>query len=95
VKRVIQPGFKTEGDVIALLGETHNDLSLSEYSVTARNGNPTVREGANVPHLDLNLELAVQAACLRAAEAGLLKVGTRLLGWWTGSGPGGILLLFA
>jgi len=73
VKRVIQPGFKTEGDVIALLGETHNDLSLSEYSVTARNGNPTVREGANVPHLDLNLELAVQAACLRAAEAGLLK----------------------
>jgi len=87
VKRVIQPGFKTEGDVIALLGETHHDLSLSEYSVTARNGNPTVREGANklagssptvreganVPHLDLNLELAVQAACLRAAEAGLLK----------------------
>ena len=87
VKRVIQPGFKTEGDVIALLGETHNDLSLSEYAVTARNGNPTVREGANtlagssptvreganVPYLDLNLELAVQAACLRAAEAGLLR----------------------
>ena len=87
VKRVIQPGFKSKGDVIALLGETQNDLSLSEYSVTARNGNPTVREGAdasagssptvregaNVPHLDLNLELAVQAACLRAADAGLLK----------------------
>jgi len=86
VKRVIQPGFKNEGDVIALLGETHN-LSLSEYSVRVRNGNPTVREGAdalagsrptvsegaNVPHLDLNLELAVQAACLRAAEAGLLR----------------------
>ena len=57
VKRVIQPGFKNEGDVIALLGETHNDLSLS----------------TNLPHLDLNLELAVQAACLRAAEAGLLR----------------------
>jgi phosphoribosylformylglycinamidine synthase len=26
-----------------------------------------------VPHLDLNRELAVQSACLRAAEAGLLK----------------------
>jgi phosphoribosylformylglycinamidine synthase len=50
VKRVIQPGFKTEGDLIALLGKT----------------------GA-VPKLDLNHELAVQAACLRAAESGLLK----------------------
>jgi len=73
VKRVIQPGFKNAGDVIALLGETHNDLSLSEYSVTARHRNPTVREGTNVPDLDLNRELAVQSACLRAAEAGLLK----------------------
>jgi len=86
VKRVIQPGFKTEGDVIALLGETRGDLSLSEYA----SGSPTVREGAradtetgtlpdgrvsavHVPHLDLNLELAVQAACLRGAEAGLLR----------------------
>jgi len=73
VKRVIQPGFKTEGDVIALLGETHNDLSLSEYSVTLCNGNPAVREGTNLPQLDLSLELAVQAACLRGAEAGLLR----------------------
>ena len=67
VKRVIQPGFKAEGDVIALLG-----------------GNPTVREGASetvtqacgvpaLPVLDLDREIAVQAACLRAAEAGLLR----------------------
>jgi phosphoribosylformylglycinamidine synthase subunit PurL len=72
VKRVIQPGFKHEGDVIALLGITSDDLSLSEYA----DGNPTVKKGADVgavPKLDLNLELAVQAACLRAAEAGLLK----------------------
>src|SRR5204863_6653597 len=54
VKRVIQPGFKNEGDVIALLGTTRQS------------------EG-DVPQLDLNLELAVQSACLRAAEAGLLK----------------------
>jgi phosphoribosylformylglycinamidine synthase len=72
VKRVIQPGFKNEGDLIALLGETNDDLSLSEYA----SGNPTVREGAPaevVPVLDLQRELAVQTACLRAAEAGLLK----------------------
>ena len=83
VKRVIQPGFKTEGDVIALLGETHDDLSLTEYASrnrTVREGadalagtSPTVRESARVPRLDLNLELAVQTTCLRAAEAGLLK----------------------
>ncbi|MGZ5437177.1 MAG: phosphoribosylformylglycinamidine synthase subunit PurL [Pyrinomonadaceae bacterium] len=66
VKRVIQPGFKKEGDVIALLGTTNDD---------DRGSSPTVREGvdAGVPKLDLQRELAVQAACLRAAEAGLLR----------------------
>jgi phosphoribosylformylglycinamidine (FGAM) synthase-like enzyme len=53
VKRVIQPGFKKEGDVIALLGVTKNE--------------------GQVPVLDLDRELAVQAACLRAADAGLLR----------------------
>src|SRR5688572_10323011 len=53
VKRVIQPGFKKEGDVIALLGVT--------------------RDEGQIPALDLQRELAVQAACLRAAEAGLLR----------------------
>ncbi|MGQ0762834.1 MAG: phosphoribosylformylglycinamidine synthase subunit PurL [Acidobacteriota bacterium] len=84
VKRVIQPGFKKEGDVIALLGTTVNNLSVSEYEAPMRDGaadsargsSPTVREGSGeprVPLLDLNRELAVQAACLRAAEAGLLR----------------------
>jgi len=54
VKRVVSPGFKNEGDVIALLGTTQDDLSR------------------NVPLLDLERELAVQKACLEAAEAGLL-----------------------
>jgi len=54
VKRVVSPGFKNEGDVIALLGTTQDDLSR------------------NVPVLDLERELAVQKACLEAAEAGLL-----------------------
>lgn len=38
--------------------------------------NPTVREGADpirVPQIDLDAELAVQTACLRAAAAGLLR----------------------
>jgi phosphoribosylformylglycinamidine synthase len=54
VRRVVSPGFKKSGDVIALLGTTQDDLVNL------------------VPKLDLDLELAVQKACLEAAEAGLL-----------------------
>ncbi len=68
VKRVIQPGFKQPGDLIAMLGDTRADLSNSEYAaVIERNPN------GRVPVLDLEVEKAVQAACLRAAEAGLLR----------------------
>jgi phosphoribosylformylglycinamidine synthase len=52
VRRVVSPGFKKEGDVIALLGTTYDE--------------------GNVPALDFDRELAVQRACLAAAEAGLL-----------------------
>jgi phosphoribosylformylglycinamidine synthase len=74
VRRVVQPGFKTEGDVIALLGTTNNDLSISEYA-TVVEGETTDEMLANgeLPKLDLQLETAVQGACLEAAEAGLLS----------------------
>src|SRR5258708_36682446 len=71
VKRLVQPGFKNPGDFIALLGMTREDLSLSEYAKVI-GGNPTIREGA-VPVLDLEAEVSVQTACLRAAENGLLR----------------------
>jgi phosphoribosylformylglycinamidine synthase len=67
VRRAIVPGFKKDGDVIALLGTTHDDLSISEFAVTIAG----VTSG-KVPELDLGRELAVQKACLAAAEAGLL-----------------------
>jgi phosphoribosylformylglycinamidine synthase len=67
VRRVVSSGFKHEGDVIALLGTTQNDLSMSEFSASV--GGMTAGE---VPALDLERELAVQRACLEAAEAGLL-----------------------
>ena len=57
VKRAVLPGFKKEGDVIALLGTTQDDL----FPVSGK-----------VPALDLDREVAVQKACLAAAEAGLL-----------------------
>src|SRR5439155_8836790 len=72
VRRVVQPGFKNPGDFIALLGTTGEDLAASEYAAVI---NPTVREGAEtkLPKLDLETELAVQLACLRAAQNGLLR----------------------
>ncbi|HEV2837012.1 MAG TPA: AIR synthase-related protein, partial [Pyrinomonadaceae bacterium] len=73
VRRVITPGFKKEGDVIALLGTTADDLLNSEYAVSI--GGVTTEEivgNGKVPELDLKREVAVQEACLEAAEAGLL-----------------------
>jgi phosphoribosylformylglycinamidine synthase len=71
--RIIQHGFKTSGDMIALLGATADDLSISEYAATIerRTTDEMIREG-RVPVLDLERERAVQEACLRAAESGLL-----------------------
>ena len=73
-RRIIQPGFKQEGDLVALLGTTNDDLSISEYAATVA-GQTTeemLRRG-RVPALDLKLEKAVQETCLRAAEEGLLR----------------------
>jgi phosphoribosylformylglycinamidine synthase len=74
VHRVIQPGFKHEGVVVALLGETHDDLSISEYAATVlgQSTDEMIATG-RVPQIDLSREVAVQAACLEAAEAGLLN----------------------
>jgi phosphoribosylformylglycinamidine synthase len=74
VHRVVQPGFKREGDLIALLGTTADDLTLSEYAVTV--GGRSVSEliaSGKVPEVDLKLEKAIQDTCLEAAEAGLLQ----------------------
>jgi phosphoribosylformylglycinamidine synthase II len=73
VRRVVQPGFKKDGDLIALLGTTSDDLSISEYAavVEGRSTEEMIAQGA-VPKIDLRTELAVQTTCLAAAEAGLL-----------------------
>ena len=74
VRRVVQPGFKKENDVIALLGVIGDDLIMSEYSVSVLGANPEEFISSTfVPELDLKLERRVQAACLQAAEAGLLR----------------------
>jgi phosphoribosylformylglycinamidine synthase II len=73
VRRVVSPGFKKSGDVIALLGTTQDDLSMSEYAVSiAGVTTAEIAAAGKVPELDMERELAVQKACLEAAEAGLL-----------------------
>ena len=73
VRRVVSPGFKKEGDLIALLGVTQDDLSTSEYAVSiAGMTTQEIAASGKVPALDLDRELAVQKACFDAAEAGLL-----------------------
>jgi phosphoribosylformylglycinamidine synthase II len=67
-RKVIQPGFKNPGDLIALLGVTNDDLAGSEYLSVTQNA-----VGDRIPKLDLSAELAVQTACLGAAQKGLLR----------------------
>jgi phosphoribosylformylglycinamidine synthase len=69
VRRVIQPGFKNPGDFVGLLGATSEDLAAaSEYAAVIQGAVPD-----SVPALDLEAERAVQLACLRAAQNGLLR----------------------
>jgi phosphoribosylformylglycinamidine synthase len=70
VRRVVQPGFKKEGDIVVLLGTTEEDLSLSEYAAVCVESNDA---GVAVPKLNLDRELSVQRTCIEAAEAGLLQ----------------------
>jgi phosphoribosylformylglycinamidine synthase subunit PurL len=73
VKRTIQPGFKKDGDLIALLGTTADDLSLSEYAASIEGLTTSqLLDDGEVPRFNMELELAVQRACLEAAESGLL-----------------------
>jgi len=73
IRRVIQHGFKSSDSLIALLGTTRDDLSISEYAATVvgRTTEEMIGEGL-VPELHLNLERTVQEACLEAAGAGIL-----------------------
>jgi phosphoribosylformylglycinamidine synthase subunit PurL len=73
VKRVVSPGFKKQGDLVALLGTTQDDLSMSEYAVTVAGATTAeIAASGRVPALDLGRELMVQKTCIEAAEAGLL-----------------------
>jgi phosphoribosylformylglycinamidine synthase len=75
VRRVVTQGFKRGGHLVALVGESGEDLAASEYEATVqgRKVEEMIAAGARVPRLDLGREKAVQEAVLLAAEEGLLQ----------------------
>jgi phosphoribosylformylglycinamidine synthase len=67
-KHITTQWFKESGDVVLLLGTTHNDLGASEL-LSVLTGEAT---GA-VPKIDLAQEKNVQQACLKAIQAAGLR----------------------
>lgn len=73
-RKIITCGFKSEGDLIALLGETKDDLAASEFAQTVLGlTTDELIENGIVPKLDLGLEKRVQATCLKLADEYALK----------------------
>lgn len=60
--------FKTEGDIILLLGETKEELGGSEYLKIIHK-----LDKGMPPHMDLDLESRVQEACLSAIQSGIIN----------------------
>jgi phosphoribosylformylglycinamidine synthase len=73
-RKIITQGFKNEGDLIALLGETKDDLHAGEYaqSVLKLTTDELIENGI-VPQIDLDLEKRVQQTCLNLADKFLLN----------------------
>ena len=69
VRKLITCGFKNDGDVIAILGVTKDDLAASEYAQTilGLTTNELIENG-EVPTLDLDLEVKVQQTLLNLAN---------------------------
>jgi phosphoribosylformylglycinamidine synthase len=73
-RKIITQGFKSEGDLIALLGTTNDDLSVSEFAQTVLGiSTDELIETGTVPVIDLDLEKRVQETCLKLADQYLLK----------------------
>ncbi|MBI5048795.1 MAG: phosphoribosylformylglycinamidine synthase subunit PurL [Deltaproteobacteria bacterium] len=68
ISRYATQWFKTEGDIIILLGETKDELGGSEYLKIIHK-----LDKGKPPHLNLDLEARVQEACLNAIHDGIIK----------------------
>ena len=73
-RKIITHGFKNEGDLIAILGTTNDDLDASEFAQTIL-GISTDELIANgiAPQIDLNEEMLIQKTLLRLADQMLIS----------------------
>jgi len=68
VESHVTPWFKSEGDLVVLLGRSREELGGSEYLKVVHGlvrGTP--------PWVDLKLERAVQQSCLKAIQKGIIR----------------------
>ncbi len=73
-RKIITHGFKSNGDLIAVLGKTEDDLAASEFAQTVLGlSTAEMIESGIAPHVDLDLELRVQQALLRLADEMLVR----------------------
>ncbi len=73
-RKIITHGFKKEGDLIAVLGETRDDLAASEYAqiILGLTTDELIAAGL-LPRVDLAQEKLVQQTLLYLAEEMLIK----------------------
>ena len=65
--KYVTQDFKSEADLAVLLGENKPDLSGSEYLYLVH------KQKKGNPRIDMNMEKAVQEACLEAIESGIIN----------------------
>jgi len=68
VRHATTQWFKAAGDAVLLLGESRDELGGSEYLKVIHNA-----ETGRPPRLDLDRERAVQAVCLEAIQADVIR----------------------
>lgn len=72
-RKIITHGFKQEGDMIALLGETHDELAASEFEqVILGLTTQEIIANGSLPELDLVREKLVQETLLKLADEMLI-----------------------
>lgn len=72
-RKIITHGFKKEGDIIAVLGTTRDDIAASEYAQTVNGLSTDDLIAAGVaPKIDLSVEARLQQTLLELADELLL-----------------------
>ncbi|OGI60852.1 hypothetical protein A2814_03515 [Candidatus Nomurabacteria bacterium RIFCSPHIGHO2_01_FULL_38_19] len=70
--KTVSPEFKNAGDVIYLLGETHNELGASEYYKLLAKQNKNNALGNRAPEVNLTKNLKIYKAIEKAIEKELI-----------------------